>query len=262
MRPVTTQPPQHGYQQSPYPQVPPGGGGKLDTADTFDRIFHLYGSQFAVLIGAALVVLLPIALLQAAAARNHTAGMVLLGALLGTVGDGLYTGTVVQAVQDMRDGRRDFGIPQLLTAAVPFILPIVLATIVFVIGMVVSVIGFVVGTFVFATFFCLYAPAIVIERKGVFSSLGRSADLVRGNAWRVFGVMLVTIIIAAIAGELVRTLAESVSDTYAGTLVGTLVGSVLTAPVTALGVTVVYFQLRDLREGTRGLSGPAPPPAL
>jgi hypothetical protein len=121
-------------------------------------------------------------------------------------------------------------------------------------------IAFIVGAFVFMTFFCLFAPAIVIERQGVFGSLGRSRDLVRGNAWRVFGVVLVTLIVAGVASSLISRLAIGISDSYGGALVGNLIGSVLTAPVFALAVSVLYFQLRDIREGTQGLSAPAPPP--
>src|SRR3954467_14031324 len=113
------QPPaQPGYGQSPHPQVPPGGG-KLDTADTFDRIFKLYGAQFVVFVTTALVVLLPISLLNAAAVRNTSVGLALVSALLGIVGNALYTGTVVEAVHDLRDGQRDFGVGDLLKRAAP-----------------------------------------------------------------------------------------------------------------------------------------------
>src|SRR3954452_24184298 len=94
------QPPaQPGYGQPPYPQVPPGGG-KLDTADTFDRIFKLYGAQFVVFITTALIVLLPVTLVSAAAVRQG-GGLLLVSFLLSIVGNALYTGTVVEAVHDL-----------------------------------------------------------------------------------------------------------------------------------------------------------------
>jgi hypothetical protein len=252
---------QPGYGQPPYPQVPPGGG-KLDTADTFDRIFKLYGAQFVIFVTTALIVVLPAALVNAAILRHGGLGLVPVTVLLTLVADALYTGAVVEAVRDMRDGRRDFGVAQLLSAAGPFVFPLALASVVFVIGALISVIAFIVGTFVFITFFCLFAPAIVVERQGIFGSLGRSADLVQGNAWRVFGVVVVVGIVSGVAQSLLTNLGTDVSDSYGGRLVGNLIGSVLTAPLFALAASVLYFQLRDIREGTQGLSAPAPPPQV
>jgi len=50
------------------------------------------------------------------------------------------------------------------------------------------------------------APALVIERAGVFGALGRSRELVRGNGWNVFGAIAIAIgiaIVASIIGTLV-----------------------------------------------------------
>ena len=41
------------------------------------------------------------------------------------IGQALYTGAVVGAVEDLRDGRRDYDIGELLRAAVPFIFPLI-----------------------------------------------------------------------------------------------------------------------------------------
>jgi uncharacterized membrane protein YGL010W len=249
--------------QSPYPPAPPAGGKvKIDTADTFNRIFSVYGSQFLVLIGAALIVFVPVALINGLAINNSSTGLLLLGSILGLVGNALYTGTVVEAVRDLRDGRRDFSLGQLFKSAAPRIVPLILAGFVFGIGLVIGLILIIIPGLIFATLFCLFAPAIVIERQGVFGSLQRSRDLIRGNAWRVFGVILVVLIIVIVASSLVTRLAHGVADNLAGALVGNLIANVLTAPIFALAVTVLYFQLRDIREGTQGLSSPAPPPAV
>jgi hypothetical protein len=253
-----------GYGQSPYPQAPPppGGGGKLDTAGTFERIFQLYGSQFAIFIGAALLVFLPIALLQGVAIDQSSIGLLLLASLLSLVANAFYTGMVVEAVRDMRDGKRDHGIGDLFGAAAPFIVPLILAGIVFAIGFVIGLILIVIPGLIFATWFCLFAPAIVVERQGVFGALQRSRDLVRGNAWRVFGVVLVVVVVVGVINNIMGRLGLSISDGYVGALIGNWIGSVITAPFFALAVSVMYFQLRDAREGTQGLAAPAPPPQV
>ena len=38
-------------------------------------------------------------------------------------------------------------------------------------------------------------PAIVLEGRGIGESFGRSRDLVRGNGWNVFGVIILTILL-------------------------------------------------------------------
>ena len=87
----------------------------------------------------------------------------------------------------------------------------------------------------------------MVERLGVFDSFSRSRDLVRGNGWNVFGVVLVTVILTAVVVNVIQRVAFSVSDDFAGAAVGSLVGQLLTAPVFALAVSVLFFQLRGLR---------------
>ena len=46
------------------------------------------------------------------------------------------------------------------------------------------------------TIWAVFAPAIVIERIRVIDAFGRSRELVRGNGWPVFGVIIVAFLIA------------------------------------------------------------------
>ncbi|WP_345706131.1 hypothetical protein [Kitasatospora paranensis] len=51
--------------------------------------------------------------------------------------------------------------------------------------------------------FSLAAPALVLERQGVTTSLRRSARLVRGAWWRLFGINLLTRVIITIAAGMI-----------------------------------------------------------
>ena len=245
---------------TPYP-AQQGPGGKLDTAGTFERIFQVYGAQFVVLIGTALAVFLPITLLSAAAASSGSALLVLAVVVIGVIGQALYTGTVVKAVEDIRDGRRDFSIADLLRAAAPFIFPLILGGFLFGILFAIGLILLIIPGLVFFTWFCLFMPSMVIERRGVFAAFDRSRELVRGNGWRVFGVAVMVLIINFVVSAVLQRVGHSAGD-YVGSLIGGLIANVLTAPIFALALSVVYFQLRDLQGGTQGLSGPAPPPRV
>ena len=52
-------------------------------------------------------------------------------------------------------------------------------------------------------YFQLAAPALVLERTGVFASLRRAGRLSRGQFWRLFGILLLTGLVAGIVGQVV-----------------------------------------------------------
>ncbi|WP_405882039.1 hypothetical protein OG762_27515 [Streptomyces sp. NBC_01136] len=117
--------------------------------------------------------------------------------------------------------------------------------------------------------FSLASPALMLEKQGVLKSMSRSAKLVRGSWWRVFGIQLLATIIANIVASIVvipfTFLAGALSgDGVTGFLnsgngslgwtflivsgIGSVIGSMLTFPITA-GVTVLlYIDQRIRRE--------------
>ena len=48
------------------------------------------------------------------------------------------------------------------------------------------------------TIWSVAAPVVVLENPGVFAALRRSRELVRGNGWQVFGVILVLYIVVGV----------------------------------------------------------------
>ena len=102
------------------------------------------------------------------------------------------------------------------------------------------------------TMWAVLLPVVVVERPGAFDAFGRSRQLVRGNGWKVFGIILLLGLIFAgtslpslflhvhqVGGELVRR------------LFGALVSSVAT-PFMALVIGALYYRLLDL-SSTHGL---------
>jgi hypothetical protein len=241
------QQPGGGYGQSPYPPARGHGGkpAKLDTSAAFEQIFQVYGSQFVTFLLLALIVFVPLAIVQGAVGASGSIGLAFVLVILQIVGTSLYTGATVEAVADMRDGKRDHSVGQLISAAAPFIFPLILAGFVFGITVLFGLVLLIVGFFVFLTWFCLYAPAIVIERQGVFASMTRSRDLVRGNGWRVFGVIVVTAIIVGLIGAVIQRVAIGADDGFVGTSIGYLLSNLITAPIFAIAVTTLFFMLRD-----------------
>ncbi|MFF4019101.1 hypothetical protein [Streptomyces sp. NPDC001843] len=117
--------------------------------------------------------------------------------------------------------------------------------------------------------FSLASPALMLEKQGILKSMSRSAKLVRGAWWRVFGIQLLAAIIANIVASIIAipfaVIAAAVSgnglaDFVSGTSgdlgwtfliisgIGSVIGSMITFPITA-GVTVLlYIDQRIRRE--------------
>jgi hypothetical protein len=237
---------------------------KLDTARVFERIFEVYRDQFTLLIPAALILFLPVAVLN---------GLVLAGggvlAALATLAIGLiatfwYQGMVVEAVVDILDGRRDHTIGSLFSSVSPFIGTLIgagiLATIIVVIGFILIIVPGLIAL----TFLAVVAPAVVIDRATATGALSRSRDLVRGNAWRVFGVIVVLFLITAVINSIVNAIGGGVSDdSFVGFALADLVVRVLLTPLSAIAATVMYVELRRVKNEplAQDATGAAPPPA-
>ncbi|MFC9268165.1 glycerophosphoryl diester phosphodiesterase membrane domain-containing protein [Streptomyces zhihengii] len=117
--------------------------------------------------------------------------------------------------------------------------------------------------------FALAPPALVLERQGVFASLRRSAKLVQGTWWRIFGITALTVLISflvsmvigipfAIAGFAVDGV--SLGDFLDGgesaigwpfliiTGIGAVIASSITYPISAGVTALLYVDQRIRRE--------------
>jgi hypothetical protein len=238
---------------------------KLDTARVFERIFEIYRDQFTLLIPAAVILFLPVAILNGLVLAGGGALAALGATAIALIASFWYQGMVVEAVVDILDGRRDHTLGSLFSSVSPFIWTLVgagiLATIIIVIGFILIIVPGLIAL----TFLAVVAPAVVIDRAGVTGALSRSRDLVRGNAWRVFGVIVVLFLITAVITSILNAVGGSASDdSFAGFAIADLIGRALLAPLSAIAATVMYVELRrvknePLAQDTTG--APAPPPA-
>ena len=95
-----------------------------------------------------------------------------------------------------------------------------------------------------------FAEAIMVERKRGIEPLGRSAELVRGSWWRVFGIGIVyfLILIGAFVVAAIPLLLASLAGPVVETIVSVAVATVV-APFLFIGRTLVYLDLRVRKEG-------------
>lgn len=79
-------------------------------------------------------------------------------------------------------------------------------------GIVLGFVFFVVPGLIALTFWAVISPVIVVERAGAFTAFGRSQELVRGNAWQVFGTVLVGFLVVAAGIVGTAALAAALAD--------------------------------------------------
>jgi hypothetical protein len=233
---------------------------KLSVGDTLSRIFSTYGAQAGVLLPVAFVIFLVVAIVDAILAGDFI--LFPLSFAVSVVAATLYQGMVVGLVSDVQDGRRDSSIGDLLDATWPVVLPLIGVGILSGIAIGIGFLLFIVPGLILLTIWAVIAPAIVVERCGVIEAFGRSRELVRGNGWQVFGVIIVVFLIAFVANLVLGAIGAGISDTFGMRVFSSLVAETLTAPISALSAATIYFGLLAVRGEPASPAGPpqAPPP--
>jgi hypothetical protein len=231
--------------------------GKLDVGQVIRRVFEIYVEQASVLMPAAAVVFVLTGIVSALLVTASPA-LALVALLISLLATTVFTGMIVNLVADIRDGRRDASVGQLLQAVTPVLGKLILVGFVAAIAIVIGLILIVIPGLILITIWSVAAPVVVLERPPGLGALGRSRELVRGNGWQVFGAILLLTILVAVVARLIEVAAES-AGSGAGLVVTVVVG-VLTAPISALAQAVVYFELLDL-SGATPPSGVSPGPS-
>jgi hypothetical protein len=204
------------------------------------RVFDIYFDQAPVLMPAAATVFVFSGLLSILAVRGGS-GLSLLALLIGVVATSLFAGMVVELVADVRDGRRDSNWRALVRSVLPVLGQVIAVAIVIGVCVTIGLFVLVVPGLILITIWFVAIPALVLERPPGLGALGRSRQLVRGNGWQVFGVILVLELLVNVVVLGLGLVAESAGT--AAEIIVSVVLSVLAAPIPALAAAVLYFEL-------------------
>lgn len=177
----------------------------------------------------------------------------LIGLLAALVGSLWVQGALTATVADVRDGRADEGIEAVYRRVRPTLVPLLVAGLLAGIGIALGLLALIVPGLFLLTRWVLVTPVVVLERLGATDALRRSWQLVRGNGWTVFGVILVTLVLALIAQLVFVSLFAFLPD-FLQNWIGGLVANSLVTPFVALAWTLMYFHLR----GQTVTDAPAP----
>lgn len=195
------------------------------------------------------------ALADAAAGDSFLAALFwgLIAAAVGVVGYFWVQGALVEVVRDARDGRADRTIGEIYQAVSPRLPALIVGGILAGLGIAVGLVLLIVPGLFLLTIWSMLVAVIVIEGKSAGEAFGRSREIVRGHGWQVFGLIIVTFVIIAVASGLISVVFSPLPDFF-DTWIGSLVGHSLTVPFAAATLTTAYFRLTALEPAA------APPP--
>jgi hypothetical protein len=163
----------------------------------------------------------------------------------------LVSAMTVHGILDARRGRRPRALAAIRSGveAYPRLLPpIVIAALVSAVGLVLLVIP---GLYFAVRWYFVPQAVLVDERAEPRAALDRSAELVRGSWWRVFGIGVLTLLVALLPVLLVGGPFEELAratgrDAYS--LIGGMVVETFIGPWVAIVATLLYLDLRERRQ--------------
>ncbi|MDX6648892.1 MAG: hypothetical protein QOJ97_843 [Solirubrobacteraceae bacterium] len=235
---------------------------RLDIGAVLSRVFQYYREQAAILLPAALIVFVPVTLI-AGGIRSAASGIlaVLASQAIQLVGNAWFQATTVEAVRDIQDGRRDLNLGQLFASAFQVIGPVIVVGVLMGLGIALGFVLLLVPGLILLTIWSVAIPVTVLERPGIMEAFGRSRQLVKGNGWNVFGVLLVLFLIQFVATLVLVGIFVGIGS-FIGAFIGSLIATVLFAPLSAIAATVLYLELLRIKEGAAPPAGPVGGPSV
>jgi hypothetical protein len=193
------------------------------------------------------------ALADQAASDGWTSGLFwgLVAAIVSIVGYFWVQAALVETVHDVRDGRADRTIGETYRAVQPQLGTVILAGILAAIGITIGFILLIVPGLFLLTIWSMLIPVIVLERRSTGEAFTRSREVVRGHGWSVFGLVIVTFLLVAIASAVIRAVFAPLPN-FLDAWLGGLVAHSVTVPFAAAALTTAYFAL------TRGAGDETP----
>jgi hypothetical protein len=223
----------------------------MDIAGVLSEAWGIYRRHFArlFLIGAAVSLVLTLAtgIPSAILGTGGDWGFVyaVVSAVPVIVGYCWLQGALTHATVELRDGRADVALADLFAAVRPVLPALAGAGILAGLGIGVGLILFVVPGLYLLTRWSMLAPVVVLERARIGEAFTRSGQLVRGNGWSVFGLLMPLVFIGLVAAAVISTVLAAILPGVLGGLIGsTLTGAVVT-PFVAIAMTLTYLRLHE-----------------
>lgn len=181
---------------------------------------------------------------------EHVAGVIAggLGAVMLSVALFILSQAVVLygAIEEMRGNT--FAIGASLRIGLARFFPIFGMFILLGLGLMVGFVLLIVPGIMLAMAWYVALPACIVERKGPAGSLSRSAELTKGNRWRIFGIAAILYVVNMVVQSTIQFALLALAG-QAVSSIGVFLWSVLVGAFGSIVIAVVYHDLRVAREG-------------
>jgi hypothetical protein len=226
-----------------------------DITALFGDSLRAYGSHFGTFFVVALAIIVPVQLIVAGIGLEQLSAPydespALVESLLPTVVSllvvvPLLTAAVLQALGRIASGERPRARPALLAALEAFT-SVFFAVLLASLGVALGLVLIVPGVYLIVRWYFV-AQVVVAERTGTVPALRRSWELVQGNWWRTFGILVLSNLAALVPALIVTVPFEQLAaraERKLWSLTGSMLAEALTAPFTVLVATLLYYDLR------------------
>lgn len=217
----------------------------MSPTSVLESAWGLYRAHWQHFVTLALVVFAVVAVISALLAPLGAVGA-LIGTVVSLIGTFLVWGALVTAVDDVRDGRVDLSVSDTFRASKDRLGQVAIAGII--VGLIVGI-GLILlvvpGLFALTWLFAVI-PVVVLEKLDFGQAWNRSIELVKGNAWQVFVLILLTFLVLFVA-SLIIGLVLSIFGLpgWLNTLLRTVIANAIFVPFVACAFTLGYFALKE-----------------
>ena len=186
--------------------------------------------------------------------------LTMFSALLGIAFYAIVQGALVRSTVDHEEGRHP-GLGESIMAGLVVAIPLIVMAIISGIAMMIGMVLFVVPGIILYMMWSVSAPALVDERLSIMGALGRSRYLTRGYRWRIFGMVLVLVVLSWLAMALMTTLvvaggsfslqamAKAQQDPSIMAIAVLLIMQTLISVVSGVSHASLFVELRNAKDG-------------
>jgi hypothetical protein len=216
------------------------------------RTSSVLSRNFLTFFVVTIVAYLPLLLIPGAAGAapdpaSISVGLVLLGVFLMLVLSLISQAVVLYgAFQDMRG--RPVNLGESLKVGLRRFLPILGLAILMGLALMLGTFLLIIPGLILFTIWFVALPACVVEQLGPVSSMGRSSQLTKGHRWKIFGLVIVLLLISGIVGGMVNVILGLLRSPILS-IIGSLVWNGIWGALYAIAVVVTYHDLRVAKEG-------------
>ena len=217
------------------------------TSGVIGEAWETFKAHWRHLVPIALVVYVAVALISLVLVLLLTWFGAILSFIISLIALFWVQGALVRAVEDIRDGRADMSLGETYERVRPQLPAIIVGGLLAGLGIALGLVLLIVPGLILLTWWIVLIPVIVLEERSAGEAFGRSRELVRGHAWSVFGVIVLTILLVIAFNIVLGILLLPVSDWLQSFLSNIIIGTVVT-PFVVVTWTTLYYRLRAAKE--------------